>query len=269
MVKVSIITPCYNWEKYVEETISSVQNQTFSDYEHILMDDCSKDNTFEILKRYEDEHIKVFKNDKNLWIVWTRNKAIWLAKWEYICFLDQDDLWIDNEKLSKQVEFLDNNSVYALLWTQLKFIDKNGKDIKDTNVEYYCEDKDIRNHILQYNQFATCSVMFRKKLLDKIWLLDKKYDKVDDYDLWLRLWKIWKMKNFDEVMVAYRKTWVNTSRANKTFIKMKWMHLKLVMKYFRYYPNGFRALLFWFANLLIPYKLADYLRPIYLKLFRK
>ena len=269
MVKVSIITPCYNWEKYVEETISSVQNQTFSDYEHILMDDCSKDNTFEILKRYENKHIKVFKNDKNLWIVWTRNKAIWLAKWEYICFLDQDDLWIDNEKLSKQVEFMDNNSDYALLWTQLKFIDKNGKDIKDTNVEYYCEDKDIRNHILQYNQFATCSVMFRKKLLDKIWLLDKKYDKVDDYDLWLRLWKIWKMKNFDEVMVAYRKTWVNTSRANKTFIKMKWMHLKLVLKYFRYYPSWFKALLFWLANLLIPYKLADYLRSIYLKLFRK
>ena len=143
--------------------------------------------------------------------------------------------------------------------------DKNWKDINNTKLEYYWEDKDIRNHMLQYNQFATCSTMFRKNALDNVWILNPKYDKVDDYDLRLRLWKIGKLKNLEKTMVAYRKTWVNTSRANKTFIKMKWMHLKLIISNFKYYPNWFRALLFWLANLLIPYKLADYLRPIYLR----
>jgi hypothetical protein len=164
---------------------------------------------------------------------------------------------------------LDNNKDYVLLWTQVKFIDKNWNDIENTTMKYHCNDTKIRNHILQYNQFVTCSIMFRKILLDKIWLLDKKYDKVDDYDLWLRLWILWKLKNFNDTMVAYRKTWENTSRANKTFIKMKWMHLKLIIKYFKYYPNWIKALLFWLANLLIPYKLADYLRPLYLKISGK
>lgn len=266
MVKVSIITPCYNGEKYIEETIMSVKEQNYKDYEHILIDDCSKDNTFQLLQKHENERIKVFKNEKNLWIVWTRNKAIWLAKWEYICFLDQDDLWISDNKLNKQTEFLDENKNYVLLGSQVKFINEEWIDIKDTSVKYYCEDKDIRKHILQYNQFVTCSVMFRKDLLNKVWLLNKKYDKVDDYDLWLKLWTQWKLKNLDEIMVAYRKTWINTSRANKTFIKMKWMHLKLIVRYFKYYPNWIKALSFWLANLLIPYKLADYLRPIYLKI---
>ena len=268
MVKVSIITPCYNGLKYLEETIKSVKNQDYKDYEHILIDDCSSDNTFHVLKKYEDDHIKVFKNDKNLWIVWTRNKAISLSQWKYLCFLDQDDLWIDNKKLSTQVDFMDKNKDYALIWTQVKFIDWGWKDIETTSMKYYLNDKDIRDHILQYNQFATCSTLFRKEFVNKVGVLDKKYDKVDDFDLWLRLWTVGKFKNLKETMVAYRKTWVNTSRANKTFIKMKWMHLKLIVKYFRCYPNWIKALLFWVLNLLIPYEVADYLRSIYFKIIK-
>lgn len=263
-MKISIITTTYNAEKFIKKTIDSVLNQTFKDYEYIIIDDCSKDNTIKVIEELLNPQIIFIKNEKNLWIVWTRNKALNIARWKYFCFLDHDDVWKDLKKLEKQVNYLDKNNDVWLVWSFVEFIDKYDNVIWNFNYEVL--DEKIRKKILIYNQFSTCSVMFRKKILEKSWLLNEKYDKVDDYDLWLRMWNISKFANIGEYLVQYRKMDTNTSRSNINFIKMKFMHLKLIFKNFNNYPNWFKAIIFNLLNLMVPYKVSESLRPIYKKM---
>lgn len=265
-MKVSIITPTYNWEKYIAKTIESVLQQKFQDYEYIIIDDCSKDSTLEILEKYKNnKHIKLLKNTTNLWIVWSRNKGLEIAQWEYLCFLDHDDIRSSPMKLEKQVDFLDKNTDYWIIGTQCEFINEKGE--VTWALSYKTTDWDIRNKLLQWNQFCTCSVMFRKSLLIKTGLLREKYNKVDDYDLWLRIGNYSKMTNLDFPFVQYRKYWNNTSRQNLNFFKMKWLHIKLILENIKKYPNGIFALFFWLTNLLIPYGVAEKFRPLWKKLF--
>ena len=111
---VSIITPCYKGGKYLPSNIASVLQQDFKDFELLLIDDKSPDNTREIMQKEReksdfDPRIHLLQNEKNLGIVGTRNKALQLEKGKYICFLDQDDLWTANNKLSLQVSYLEQN----------------------------------------------------------------------------------------------------------------------------------------------------------------
>lgn len=92
---VSIITPLYNSEKYIAETIESVLAQTYSNWEMIIVDDCSKDNSTKIVEEYQkkDRRIKLYRNEINKGVSYTRNRAIDLSQGKYIAFLDSDDLW--------------------------------------------------------------------------------------------------------------------------------------------------------------------------------
>ena len=109
---VSIITPIYNAEKFLVETIESVKSQTYQNWEMILVDDCSKDSSEEIIKKYalDDKRIKYFKMSTNSGAAKTRNKALEEAKGKYIAFLDADDLW-SKEKLTKQISFMKEKKI--------------------------------------------------------------------------------------------------------------------------------------------------------------
>lgn len=117
MPKVSIITPAYNAAPFLKITIESVQAQTFTDWEMIIVDDCSKDDTFQIASSLaaQDYRIKVLQNNKNSGVAITRNKALDIAVGEYIAFLDSDDLWLP-QKLEKQIGFMDTGQ-YVLSYT--------------------------------------------------------------------------------------------------------------------------------------------------------
>lgn len=117
MNKVSIITPAYNSEQYLEETVQSVQRQTFTDWELIIVDDCSTDSTYSLATRLADadKRIVVLKNGVNEGVAATRNKALDKASGDYIAFLDSDDLWLP-QKLQKQVAFMDTGQ-FALSYT--------------------------------------------------------------------------------------------------------------------------------------------------------
>ena len=128
--KVSVIMPAYNCEKFIDETIESLLNQTYTNWELIAVDDCSTDKTGEILKKYaeKDNRIKYVKNDDNLGAALTRNNAVSLAKGQYLAFLDSDDIW-KKEKLEKQLTFMkENNSTFSC--TAYGKIDENGNDLK-------------------------------------------------------------------------------------------------------------------------------------------
>lgn len=110
MSKVTVITPAYNAEKYIAETIESVQKQTFSDWEMIIVDDCSTDNTVNIAKSYaeNDPRINVIIQQANGGVAAARNKALSVANSEFVAFLDSDDKWT-SEKLEKQIKFMKAN----------------------------------------------------------------------------------------------------------------------------------------------------------------
>ena len=128
MPKISVITPAYNASEFISETIESVVKQTFLDWEMIIVDDCSTDETYALALQLskDDNRIKALKNEENIGVAATRNKALDIATGEYIAFLDADDLWLP-QKLEKQICFMDAGQ-YVLTYTNYqKFDSKTGK----------------------------------------------------------------------------------------------------------------------------------------------
>ena len=112
---VSIIMPSYNTAKYIAESIKSVQAQTYKNWELLIVDDCSSDDTDDVVRPFlSDERIKYLKNEKNSGAALTRNKALREAKGKWIAFLDSDDLWHPN-KLEKQIEFMVKNDFIQII----------------------------------------------------------------------------------------------------------------------------------------------------------
>ena len=124
---VSIIMPSWNTGNFIAESIQSVINQTYKNWELIIVDDCSTDNTDEIVSFYKDQRIKYLKNEKNSGAAITRNKALREAQGEWIAFLDSDDLWAP-EKLEHQINFMKNNG-YNLSFTEYEKIDEESKPL--------------------------------------------------------------------------------------------------------------------------------------------
>lgn len=124
---VSIVTPVYNSEKFISETIQTVKNQTYQNWELLLVNDYSTDNSENVIREYEkqDDRIKLINLEKNSGAAIARNTGIEKAKGKYIAFLDSDDLW-DNQKLEKQVNFMKENN-YEFTFTSYEFADENGK----------------------------------------------------------------------------------------------------------------------------------------------
>ena len=123
---VSIIMPSYNTAPYIAETIGSVLKQTYQNWELIIVDDCSSDNTDQVVKPFlADVRIRYLKNEKNSGTAVSRNRALREAKGKWIAFLDSDDLWMP-DKLSKQISFMEKNS-YHFSYTNYAEIDVSGK----------------------------------------------------------------------------------------------------------------------------------------------
>ena len=124
--KVSVITASYNCAKFIEESIKSVLNQTYDNLELIIVDDCSTDNTEEIVNEYikKDSRIKFYRLNNNSGAAVARNKGLDEATGRFIAFLDSDDIW-DKQKLEKQINFMQTNN-YGFSFTSYRLIDENG-----------------------------------------------------------------------------------------------------------------------------------------------
>ena len=175
MPKVSIITGVYNQSRYICKTVESVINQTFQDYEHIIVDDGSSDNTREVLKPYMSQIIYV--NQENQGNVASRNRGLEIAKGELIAVLDGDDIWAST-KLEKQVKILVENPNVGLVYTGMREIDEAG------DFQSKVKAKDIYNdpirHQLLGNATPFSSIIVRRSLLDGNVLLDSRFNLVGD-----------------------------------------------------------------------------------------
>ena len=213
---VSIITPLYNSEKYIAETIESVLAQTYTNWEMIIVDDCSKDNGVRVVEEYQkkDKRIKLYKNEINRGVSYTRNKAIDLANGKYIAFLDSDDLW-KKEKLEKQIKFMEDNNV-VLSYTAYEKMNEDGSKRGEIRVP----DKLNYNELLKNCLIGFLTAIYRKEELKGFKFVNSK---AEDYIFWLSiLKKIDYAYGIDEILASYRV--VNNSRSSNKLdiVKFHW-----------------------------------------------
>ncbi len=181
-VLVSIITPVYNSENFVADTIESVLKQSYENWELLLVDDCSYDGSFKIINKYakEDSRIKVFSNIVNSKAFESRNVALRNAKGRYIAFLDSDDLWHSN-KLKLQIEFMQKNN-YPFTYTAFSRFINNPL----SNKPVFLKNKVSYKSLLSNSIIATSSVMIDKKYIAYFEMENVYYD---DFKLWLEILK--------------------------------------------------------------------------------
>lgn len=181
---VSIIVPVYNAEKFLEDTINGILNQTYQNWELIFVDDCSKDNSAKLIKSFikKDKRIKYIKMDKNGGPALARNKGIDEAKGKFLCFQDADDLW-DKDKLEKQVSFMKEKNC-AFSFTSYEFADSNALP---TGKKVVAKEKVTYRYALKNNIISTITVMFNLELIDKELIKMPDLIYVEDTATW---WKI-------------------------------------------------------------------------------
>lgn len=251
MNTVSIILPSYNGGKYIRTAIESILNQTFSDWELLIVDDGSVDNIKDIVVEYskKDERIIYIKNENNLGIQKTLNKGIKEAKGEYIARIDDDDEWIDKDKLKKQVEFLDINQDYVLVGTGVIVVNESGDEL----FRYLLPetDQEIRSKILAKNCFVHSSIMFRKDTALSLGGYDESSDTkhIEDYNLWLRLGTLGNLHNIPIYAIKFALREGSISSANKQDQFRK--NLKITKKFKNKYPNYFLAVIMSYIRIFI------------------
>ena len=210
---------CYNSEKYIKFSIDSVLKQTFLDWELIIWDDCSEDNTYKIAKNYQDKRIKIFKNTKHLGLGFSRVNAQSYLSGKYISILDSDDIF-HKDKLKKQISLLEKNDNLSLVTSWYTFIDENGKEILKNNL-IQSKNK-IINKLIEENIFAHSSIIYRKDHAKKVNWYSKSLKYAQDYDLTLKLIKFGLFDISNNYLVKIRNISSNMTNNKKfTLIKIR------------------------------------------------
>lgn len=215
---VSIIMPSYNTGKFIKESINSVINQTYTNWELIIVDDCSKDNTDEIVNSINDNRIIYLKNEKNSGAAISRNKALKEAKGRWIAFLDSDDIW-KKDKLEKQIKFMKEND-YCFSYTNYIEIDENSNPngIKITGPK-----KITKTGMFNYCWPGCLTVMYDSNKIGLIQVADIK--KNNDYAMWLKVCKKANCYLLNEELAMYRKR--SGSISNHSYLELIKWHYKL------------------------------------------
>jgi len=236
---VSVVIPTYNRAASVKKTLDSVFLQTYKNLEIIIIDDCSTDDTSKVLYviSSKDNRVRVLRNEKNLRLVRTLNKGVKAAKGKYIARLDDDDVWLDADKIEKQINFLESHPDYVLTGGGVIKVDEQGGEI--SRVLFPKEDIRIREAMLFRSLFIHSAVVFRRDVFDKIGGYNENLSVCEDYDLWLRMGRVGKLYNFPDYFVRYAESDSNLS--NTQLRKIFWRNVLLVKKYGRYYPHFKKA----------------------------
>ena len=216
---ISIIMPSYNTERYIEETIQSVLAQSYKYWELIIVDDCSNDNTDDVVSQYlADERIHYMKNDINSGAAVSRNRALREARGRWIAFLDSDDLW-EPSKLQKQIIFMKEND-YHFSYTNYIEIDEESKVIGKS----VTGPKRITKHgMYNYCWMGCLTVMYDADTVGLIQIADIK--KNNDYAMWLKVCKKANCYLLDDMLARYRKR--SGSISNHGYLKLIKWHYKL------------------------------------------
>ena len=242
-MKVSVIIPTYNCAQYITEAVESVLNQTYKDFEIIVVDDGSTDNTKEVIKPYLNKIKYIYQQNSGPSAA--RNRGIKEAKGEYIAFLDADDIWLA-QKLELQIKFMEKEKEVGLIFSDMILFNEKGiiknsflkeklffnklsiKPLSSTEKVIY---DNVFNALLQENFIPTNTVIVKKECFNKVGFFDKTLFSVEDRDMWLRIGLFYDIGfiNFPLVLTRFHET--NISANQELALKSR---LKVMKKFLNY-----------------------------------
>ena len=205
--KVSVVIPAYNHERYVGEAIRSVLDQTFSDFELIIINDGSTDNTESEILKFKDDRIRYYSQE-NRGLSATLNRGIGLARGEYFDFLPSDDAFYP-EKLEVQLRVFEGNPELGVVFSYPQLVDVEGREIKDDPAALwpivpYETKEEIFPALFERNFLSAPTALIRMDCFKKVGLFDEFLKYAQDYDLWMRILKYYDTRLIKQPLVRYR-----------------------------------------------------------------
>ena len=236
MPLISVVIPVYNGEKTIRETIESVLNQTFKDFELIAIDDGSTDKTVEIINRIQNSRIKVFSYP-NAGLSASRNRGIAQAIGEYISFIDADDLWTP-DKLEAQLKALQENPQADVAYSWTDCIDESGKFLRRGG--YITVTGNVYERLLLVDFVEGGSnPLIRKHVFTEVGGFDESFNAVEDWDMWLRLASRYRFVTVPSPQILYRQS-ANSMSTN--VLKMEAASLRIIEREFAKAPESLKML---------------------------
>lgn len=243
-----MLMPAFNAERFLARAVDSVLAQTHEDLELVVVDDGSTDRTFELLEDYarRDPRVRPLRNGSNLGIVRTRNRAFAEAdpKSAYFAIMDSDDVCMP-ERLALQLDFLEAQPDHALVGGNLILIDDADRDIGHRR--YPASYEAICDAITRYNPIAQPTATIRRRAIEAVGTYDARYPRCQDYDLWMRIARRFKIANLDAFTLRYR---ISDTQGKVTALR-KSLKLSLqVQREHMFEPQFFRAknVAYWLAQ---------------------
>jgi glycosyltransferase involved in cell wall biosynthesis/phenylacetate-coenzyme A ligase PaaK-like adenylate-forming protein/MoaA/NifB/PqqE/SkfB family radical SAM enzyme len=199
--KISVLLSVYNGQKYIRQALESIYNQSFQDYEIIIIDDASTDSTADILQQEKDSRTFIKRNPQNIGLTKSLNIGLSLCRGKYIARMDADDISLP-ERFEKQIKFLEENPDCAAVGSWCIRIDENGRLV--SNWRHPTDYKGIKERMLTQNSIFHGTVMIRKDSIFNLGCYNEKYRFSQDYDLWLRMSELFEIRNIGEFLYLSR-----------------------------------------------------------------
>lgn len=234
-MKVSVLMTAYNNAPLIDKTIESVLKQTFKDFELIICDDNSSDNTWQVISEYAQKNpqIRVYRNEKNLGIAANRNRLLSLATGTYSALHDNDDISLPH-RLETQHNFMAQHPEIVACGSFLEYFDEKGnRSIR----KYYASDKKLKERIFRDCPIGSPSLFVRTQAAISVGGFGTDYKFTDDYDMYFRLSLLGKLANIQEVLVKYRRH--NNANSIKSFITLEKETLEIRYKYAKKFQMSF------------------------------
>jgi len=241
---VSVLVLTYNRETFIREAIVSVLNQSYQNFELIIIDDGSTDNTPKIVGDFNDSRLRYIRHEINAGLLVRRQESLNYVNGKYIAILDSDDLWLDTSKLAKQVTYLEQHPEHSFVGTFTRLIDEAGNNLGE--VRNPTTDQALRRQSLHNNQFAHSSVLIRTSAIKKT--AGYRFKLAEDFDLFLQLGQVGLMTNLPEVMTGYR---VHSRSASHQRLAMIKCALKIIKTHRHNYPHFYYGYIKYYLYSLI------------------
>jgi len=249
--KVSVLMTAYNEEGYINTSIDSILNQTFNDFELIIVDDCSTDKTWEIIQNYakKDSRVVAIKNEKKLGISGAINKGLEISRGRYIAKMDADD-WAYPYRLGKQVDFMEKNPQVVISGGTMEVCDE--KLVVKNKRAYNLTDKEIRKNIFFYNPFCHPATIYKADIAKKVGGYCKTKSAID-YELYFKLGMYGEFANLPDILLKYRVNSGSISiyKARGQERDTLYIRAKAVFEYG--YKMNFKEKLYFFGQLISMY----------------
>jgi len=225
MPKISVVMPVYNGEKYLKQAVESILNQSFKDFEFIIVNGNSVDKSLEILRDFQqkDERIKLVSGE-NKGLIYSLNEGVKMAQGEYIVRMDADDVSYPN-RLEKQLKYVQEKGL-DVCGTWAEGVDAFGSKIRE--MQYPPDANKIKTFTLLHSPFIHPSVIFRKDVFDEVGGYRSFFKHIEDYELWTRLVFKYKTDNIPEALLKYRFHGEQATKKNNFTIRVKGVLVRIL-----------------------------------------